>query len=62
MDGVNSVSHAEGVDSLLQKYHNVFQGGLRTLKGVQAKLHVKPNAVSKFFRPRPVPSALQAIR
>ena len=39
MGGVKSVSHAEGVvDSLLQKYHDVFQGGLGILKGCTSQV------------------------
>ena len=36
MGGVKNVSHAKVVDSLLHKYHNVFQGGFGTLTGVHA--------------------------
>ena len=37
----------------------MFQGGFGTLRGVQAKLHVKPNAVFIFFRAHSVPFALR---
>ena len=56
---VESVSHVKVLDSLLRKYHEVFQGGLGTLKGIQARLQVKPNAVPKFFKARAVPFALR---
>ena len=42
---VASVNHVTMLDSLLKRYHEVFQGGLGTLKGVHARLQVKPNAV-----------------
>ena len=53
------VSRAKLVDSFLEKYHDVFQSGLGTLKGVQTKLHVKPKAVLRFFRPNSVLFALR---
>ncbi|KAL5494324.1 hypothetical protein EMCRGX_G015631 [Ephydatia muelleri] len=54
---VASVNRATMLDSLLKRYHEVFQGGLGTLKGVHARLQVKPNAVPKFFKARTVPFA-----
>eukprot|EP00731_Ephydatia_muelleri_P017067 Em0010g165a len=56
---VASVNRATMLDSLLKRYHEVFQGGLGTLKGVHARLQVKPNAVPKFFKARTVPFALR---
>ena len=37
-----------GLEPLLQKYSEVFQEELGTLKGIEAKLVVKENAVPKF--------------
>ena len=56
---VASVNRVTMLDSLLKRYHEVFQGGLGTLKGVHARLQVKPNAVPKFFKARTVPFALR---
>ncbi|KAL5500514.1 hypothetical protein EMCRGX_G012092, partial [Ephydatia muelleri] len=56
---VASVNRVTMLDSLLKRYHEVFQSGLGTLKGVHAKLQVKPNAVPKFFKARTVPFALR---
>eukprot|EP00731_Ephydatia_muelleri_P034546 Em0065g7a len=56
---VASVNRDTMLDSLLKRYHEVFQSGLGTLKGVHAKLQVKPNAVPKFFKARTVPFALR---
>ena len=38
---------------------NVFKSGLDTLKGITAKLEMKPDAQPKFGKVRPVLSALQ---
>ena len=43
----------------MQKYDEVFQEELGTLKGIEAKLVVQENAVPKFYKPR---SVLYAIR
>ena len=46
----NSIKHlSTGLDSLLQKYKEIFKDELGTLKGVYAKLVVKPGATPKFF-------------
>ena len=42
------------VGLLLQKYSEVFQEELGTLKGIEVKLVVQENAVSKFYKPRSV--------
>ena len=59
VDQVASVNRVMMLDALLKRYHEVFQGGLRTLKGVHARLQVEPNAVLKFFKARTVPFALR---
>ena len=48
-----------GVELLLRKYETLFQDGLGTLKDIQAKLVLTPEAVPKFYKPRPVPYALR---
>ena len=37
---------------------DVFGEELETVRGVSAKLHLKPDAALKFCKPRPVPFAL----
>ena len=48
-----------GLGLLLQKYSEVFQEVLGTLKGIEVKLVVQENAVSKFYNPRSVPYAIR---
>ena len=48
-----------GVESLLQKYDELFRDELGTLKGITARLVVDENATPKFFKPRPVPYAIR---
>ena len=47
------------LDQLLSKYSELFQDKLGTIKGLEAKLTVDPEASPKFFKPRPVPYALR---
>ena len=54
---VNSVS--ERYQPLLDKYSEVFREELGTLKSIKAKLHIKPQAMPKFCKPRAVPFALK---
>ena len=47
-----SIRHlSTGPDGLLQKYKDVFKDELGTLKGVYAKLVIKPDTTPKFFKP-----------
>lgn len=50
----------DSLQSVLDKYPSVFQEGLGTLKGYQAKIYVDPKAKPKFWRARTVPYALRA--
>ena len=43
----------------IQNNPNVFKPGLGTVKGITAKLEMKPDARPKFCKARPVPYALQ---
>ena len=43
----------------IQNHPNVFKPGLGTVKGITAKLEMKPDARPKFCKARPVPYALQ---
>ncbi|XP_041651122.1 uncharacterized protein K02A2.6-like [Cheilinus undulatus] len=45
---------------VLSKHEHVFKDELGTLKGTKATIHVKLNAVPRFFRPRSVPYAMRA--
>ena len=45
---------------LLDKYGDIFNYGVGTIKGFQAKLHVKSDVRPKFFKPRSVPYALRS--
>lgn len=51
--------HTPSLHSLLSRFSTLFGGGLGTLKGYQAKIHVDPNAVPRFNPARSVPYALQ---
>ena len=55
-----SIKHlSTGLDSLLQKYKEIFKDELGTLKGVYSKLVVKQDATPKFFKLRSVPYSLK---
>ena len=45
---------------LLDKYGVIFNEGVGTIKGFQAKLHVKSDVRPKFFKPRSVLYALRS--
>ena len=47
------------LDSVLDKHPEVFKDELGTLKDAKAQLFVKPGAVPKFHKPRPVPHAIK---
>ena len=47
------------LDGLLQKYNTLFDNKLGTMKGVHAKLAVKPDSKPKFCRARTAPYALR---
>ena len=48
-----------GLDTLLQKYSDVFRKELGTLQGIKVKLTVQENAMPKFYEPRAVPYAIR---
>ena len=52
-------SPSPALDKLLDKHAALFQEGLSLLKDVTVKLHVRPDGVPKFHKPRPVPFALR---
>ncbi len=54
-------SHAVGsLEYLLDKYHDVFNEELGTIKSFSAKLHVKPDETPKFYKPHSVPYTLRS--
>ena len=50
---------ASQLGTTIQNHPNVFKPGLRTVKGMTAKLEMKPDARPKFCKARLVPYALQ---
>ena len=47
------------VQPLLIAFKELFQEGLGEMKGIQARVRLKPESTSKFFKPRSVPYALK---
>ena len=47
------------VDALLSRHGKLFEDGLGTLQGYEAKLYVDPQAIPKFCKARPVPYAMR---
>ena len=50
---------ASQLRTTIQNHPNVFKPGLGTVKGITAKLEMKPDARPKFCKARPVPYTLQ---
>ena len=50
---------ASQLRTTIQNHPNVFKPGLGTVKGITAKLEMKPDARPRFCKARPVPYALQ---
>ena len=50
---------ASQLRTTIQNHPNVFKPGLGTVKGITAKLEMKPDARPKFCKARPVPYAVQ---
>ncbi|CAH3164499.1 unnamed protein product [Porites lobata] len=50
---------ASQLRTTIQNHPNIFKPGLGTVKGITAKLEMKPDAHPKFCKARPVPYALQ---
>ncbi|KAK7901534.1 hypothetical protein WMY93_018303 [Mugilogobius chulae] len=47
------------LQEVLCKHEDVFKEELGTLKGTKATIHIKENAVPRFFRPRSIPYAMR---
>ena len=54
-----SVRTNHSLESLLKQHEGVFKDELGTLKGIEAKLHVDPQAKPLFYKARTVPFALR---
>ena len=48
------------IQSVLQQFTDVFKERLITLKGYEARIHINPHVVPRFFKPRTVLYALYA--
>ena len=59
INGITKPSYQKKLDDLLKQYEEIFRDELGKCKQIKAKLHVKPNTVPKFYRPRPIPLALK---
>ena len=57
---VNCVNIQKELETVTNKYRNVFSEKLSTIKGVQAKINVIPNSKPKFMKARTVPFAMKA--
>lgn len=63
--GINNIStcnfttRGDFIDSILDKYKNVFDEGLGTFSLYEVSLKIKPNTAPKFFKHRPVLLALK---
>ncbi|MEL6931000.1 MAG: RNase H-like domain-containing protein, partial [Cyanobacteria bacterium J06600_6] len=53
------LNNVETVETMLKRYPDVFSEDYGDVK-VSCKIEVKPDAVPKFYRPRPVPYALRS--
>ena len=53
---IKSIHSNSSVSELISKYSHLFS---TTLKEVEAKIFVAPNAQPRFYKPRPVPYALK---
>ena len=57
---VNCVNIQKELETVTNKYPNVFSEILGTIKGAQAKINVRPNSKPKFMKARTVPFAMKA--
>ncbi|KAL7724906.1 hypothetical protein ACLKA6_020042 [Drosophila palustris] len=56
---ISNVSEAHGsqMTSLCNKYKEVFEPAIGTIKNFKASIYLKPNSVPKFYKSRPIPFA-----
>ena len=55
----SGIQSSENLDNILKCYPSVFQDGIGSVNGIKATLHLKPDATSKFMKPRPVAYSLK---
>ncbi len=53
------MTNHNALQSLCSKYAELFEEGLGTLKGFEARIHVDPKAPPKFCRARVIPYAFR---
>ena len=58
MTGVINQVTSQVYKKVIDKYPEVFKDELGTLQGTRAKIHVDPQVIPKFFKPRSVPYIL----
>ena len=56
---IKQLKMSDELETLLEKYKEVFSSTLGTMNNFTAKLRLKTDAQPKFFRPRPVPFSLK---
>ena len=61
LEEIHEVRQSQSYEEVLEKYPEVFEEGLGTLKGHKAKLHVDPNVQPHFCKARTVPYALREL-
>ena len=61
LEEIHEVRQSQSYEEVLEKYPEVFEEGLGTLKGHKAKLHVDPNVQTHFCKARTVPYALREL-
>lgn len=44
----------------MRRHEGIFQDGLGTINGAEATLHLNPDVKPKFYKPHPLPYALQS--
>ena len=54
-----SVQAQESLQDVLERHNTVFKAELGRIKGVEAKLHINPEAQPRFYKPTSVPYALR---
>ena len=52
-------SVTQKLNSILSKYHALFEYRIGTINGFQANIHLKPDSTPKFMKSRSIPFALQ---
>lgn len=55
----DTCSRSVKLHDMLDKHNSVFKSDIRTVKGIEATLNLKPNATPKFCKARPLPYSLK---